>query len=103
MCRQGTSAGLLKPLCDASTGLIPPSTPPFLPSLSPGLQVQSQDIAINFLARLVFDQDQIGRDYLHRPEVLDMLRCVGATPVPTYQLPLLGGRSTLRDALLSIC
>ncbi|GAX84298.1 hypothetical protein CEUSTIGMA_g11720.t1 [Chlamydomonas eustigma] len=36
--------------------------------------VQSQDIAITFLARLVFDQQHIDPDFLDRPEVVDMLR-----------------------------
>ena len=39
------------------------------------LQVQSQDIALNFLARLVFAQQQIGPAFLDRREVVDMLRC----------------------------
>ncbi len=43
--------------------------PPRLP------QVQSQDIAVTFLARLVFEQRSIAADFLERVEVADMLRC----------------------------
>jgi hypothetical protein len=54
----------------------PHHLPPHFHTLLLPPQVQSQDIAVTFLARLIFNQHQIPNDFLDKPEVVDMLRHV---------------------------